>query len=77
MSIKTTFLLAVLLALSSLPLHAQISDTILPNPKAVLLKRIWMIRGSTSGGEQIGMGAGSVGDVSHAQPKYIVSRRRG
>ncbi|MCC7437161.1 MAG: VCBS repeat-containing protein, partial [Armatimonadetes bacterium] len=65
MNIRTTIALFFLLATASMTLHAQSTDTIVPNPKAVLLKRIWMIRGSSGGGEQIGMGAGSVEDVNH------------
>ena len=67
MSIKTTFLLAVLLALPSLPLHAQISDTILPNPHAVLLRKIWMIQGEAIGPNattRVGDAAGSLFDVN-------------
>ena len=67
MSIKTTFLLAVLLALPSLPLQAQTSDTILPNPNAVLLRKIWMIQGEATGPNattRVGDAAGSLFDVN-------------
>lgn len=65
MNISTIALLLCLLALPSIALRAQTADTILPNPKAVLLKRIWMVRGSTGGGERVGDGAGSVHDVNN------------
>ena len=64
MNTKTTIVLLLLLATTSTLLHAQTVDTIQPNPKAVLLKRIWMIRGSTTGEERVGEGAGAVCDVS-------------
>ncbi|MBS1911780.1 MAG: T9SS type A sorting domain-containing protein [Bacteroidetes bacterium] len=43
--------------------HAQASDTIVANPKAVLLHRIWMVRGGTTGQDRVGEGAGGIGDI--------------
>ncbi|MBK8910872.1 MAG: VCBS repeat-containing protein [Chlorobi bacterium] len=61
-------LLAIfLLATASPLLHAQASDTILPNPNAVLLRKIWMIRGETTGpnaGGMVGDGAAAIPDVT-------------
>jgi hypothetical protein len=39
------------------------SDTITANPNAVKLRRIWMVRGGTAGGERVGGGVGSIGDI--------------
>ncbi|KXK58039.1 MAG: VCBS repeat-containing protein [Chlorobi bacterium] len=63
MNTKTTIVLLLLLATASTLLHAQAVDTIQPNPKAVLLKRIWMVRGTSSGGQRIGEGAAPLGQV--------------
>ncbi|MBL7987430.1 MAG: T9SS type A sorting domain-containing protein [Chlorobi bacterium] len=60
-------ILLTLLALPSLPLQAQTSDTILPNPNAVLLRKIWMIQGEAIGPNAspgVGDGAGNLGDLS-------------
>ena len=67
MNTKTTIVLLLLLAATSTLLHAQSSDTILPNPNAVLLRKIWMIRGETTGpnaGGMVGDGAGTLGDLN-------------
>lgn len=63
MNARTTTLLFLLFAAASPLLHAQSSDTIVPNPKAVLLKRIWMVRGSSGGGERVGEGAAPLGSI--------------
>ncbi len=56
--------LLLLAPLFSAPLlRAQPSDTILSNPKAVLLHRIWMVRGSVTGQDRVGEGAGAIGDI--------------
>ncbi|KXK56401.1 MAG: T9SS type A sorting domain-containing protein [Chlorobi bacterium] len=67
MNTKSTIVLFLLLATTSTLLHAQSSDTILPNPNAVLLRKIWMIRGETTGpnaGGMVGDGAGTLGDLN-------------
>ena len=57
-----TLLLPLLLAVVTLPLHAQ-GDTITRNPKCVQLKRIWTIEGSVRDA-YVGAGVGGVGDVN-------------
>ena len=47
----------------SLSVHAQ--NEIVQNDDAVLLRNIWMIRGATVGGDEVGNGAGSVGFVNN------------
>ncbi|KXK57035.1 MAG: hypothetical protein UZ07_CHB004000999 [Chlorobi bacterium OLB7] len=67
MNTKTTIVLLLLLATASPLLHAQASDTIIPNPNAVLLRKIWMIRGETTGpnaGGMVGDGAAAIPDVT-------------
>ena len=49
------------LFLTCLPLPAQ--NEIVANDSAKLLRRIWMMRGGVVGGDQVGRGAGSVGDI--------------
>ncbi|MCC7438637.1 MAG: hypothetical protein IT211_09115, partial [Armatimonadetes bacterium] len=63
MNTRTTIALFFLLAVPSLLLRAQPADTIVPNPNAVLLKRIWMVRGSSGGEERVGEGAAALGAV--------------
>lgn len=63
MNTRTAIFLFLLLATASTLLRAQNSDTILPNPNAVLLRKIWMIRGSAVGGQRVGAGAGGIGNV--------------
>jgi hypothetical protein len=63
-------LLALLLATSAA--LAQPADTIVQNPKAVKLHKIWMVRGSTLGGDEVGTGAGGLGDI-FGTGEYLLS----
>ncbi|HVZ40293.1 MAG TPA: hypothetical protein VHI13_13520 [Candidatus Kapabacteria bacterium] len=45
-------------------MRAQPPDTIVANPKAQVLRRIWSIAGNQAGGDQVGTGIGSVSDVN-------------
>jgi hypothetical protein len=63
-AVRPLLLILVLLAIA-VPSMAQ-TDTILPNPKAVRLHRIWLQTGNYfRGGDEVGDGAGSVGDINN------------
>ncbi|KXK57037.1 MAG: T9SS type A sorting domain-containing protein [Candidatus Kapabacteria bacterium] len=67
MKLSYIILVLLLLATASTTLHAQASDTILPNPNAVLLRKIWMIRGETTGPNaytSVGEAAGAIPDLN-------------
>ena len=49
---------------TSISLEAQ--NEIVQNDDAVLLRRIWMVRGGVVGGDRVGEGAGAIGDVNHS-----------
>ncbi|KXK57043.1 MAG: T9SS type A sorting domain-containing protein [Chlorobi bacterium] len=77
MNTKTTIVLLLLLATTSTLLHAQSSDTILPNPNAVLLRKIWMIRGETTGPNAytaVGQAAGALPDINNDSLSEFVVR---
>jgi hypothetical protein len=59
----TTRRLLSTLAVLLTAVAAQAQNEIVPNPKAVKLRKIWQVRGSTLGGEGVGEGAGGLGDI--------------
>src|SRR5215203_2569687 len=54
---------AMLLLAVAATAWAQPSDTIIANPKAVVLKRIWMVRGGEISDDRVGDGVGALGDI--------------
>jgi hypothetical protein len=63
MTARTLLRTLALLLLATPAALAQPADTIVQNPKAVKLHKIWMVRGSTLGGDAVGDGAGGLGDI--------------
>ncbi|MGE3800668.1 MAG: FG-GAP repeat domain-containing protein [Candidatus Kapaibacterium sp.] len=65
-TLHTIFFLPLfgVLLFTSISLQAQ--NEIVQNPDAVLLRKVWMVRGGVVGGDRVGDGAGGAGDVNHS-----------
>ncbi|MBL7988364.1 MAG: hypothetical protein JNJ94_09910 [Chlorobi bacterium] len=65
MTTQRAILFLLLLVLPSLLAIAQpVIEPITQNPNAVLLRRIWMVRGQSAGEDYVGSGCGPVGDIN-------------
>lgn len=64
MTCTTIITVVFLLARASSTLYAQASDTILPNPNAVQLRKVWEVTGRPLHYDQVGYAAGALPDLT-------------